>query len=588
MRNKWITALGGLLLALTTLVMPTLPTPSAAAAPAPWHWVRVRDYVHVDPYGYYSIREFCPSGYTAITGGLELPIHSRVRRGDEYRFDDGAGSSWFVTFENTSQFHGDAWVVAECVLTSDLPPMSHNFVQVPATGQYNTAGATVSCLNEGEVVLTGGASWSNVNTRTLSVNGAGPDGRSWHAEGSNSVKNALLAVEVYCVDPAAVPGYVKVEYHQPEEFSWQASVTCPTGKRVLHGGSPDSVFASYPNLNRWTATGSTDYVAYDAVVRAWCVDAGVPTVTSFSATPGPEGTLTSDVFAGFTMDATDPAGFAYPGFRCSLDNSAPTTCYEPWYEPLADGPHQFVVFPQTPDGRLGPTITYRWTIDSAAPTVTTPGLAKISLTTPTIAWKAADVGSGVETHQAKLWRARADGSVVDWSFPAGWDDLPGPRVKLPALAAGETQCVSVRATDLAGGSSAWSPPRCTSRPFDDRAIATTTASWTRLTGTTFWLETATQTSATGQRLRRPATTFAQVGVLATVCPGCGVVELALDGVKLARIALDKPAVAHQRVLLLPAGAVRTGTLTVTSVTTGKVVRIDGLITVRATTTPPPP
>lgn len=579
--------LGALLLAIAAILVPATPTPTANSAPAPWHWVRVRDYVHVDPHGYYSIREFCPNGYTAITGGLQLPIHSRVQRGDEYRFDDGSGSSWFVTFENTSPYHGDAWVVAECVLTSDLPAMSHNYVQVPTSGPYDVASATVSCLNEGEVVLTGGASWSNVNTRSLSTNGPGADGRSWHAGGINTTDNSLLAVEVYCVDPAAVPGYVSVDRLVSGEYSWEASVTCPPGTRILNGGSDAPVFASYPTLNKWTATNSTDYSAYDVRFRAWCVDAGEPTAGIEYGYP-PAGSTTSETWAGFFLFGSDPAGLPV-SLRCSLDGSAPSPCGEDTsYSSLASGPHEFVMFGQTPDGRTTALTTHSWTVDATAPSVTPPSVAKISLVNPVrVAWKATDTQTGIERYEAAIWRARADGTVTDWARPTGWDDLAAASVRLPALAAGETICVSVRARDGVGNDAPWTAPRCTSRPFDDRSVATTTGGWTRTTGTQYWQETATNTGAANQTLRRLNAHVTQVGVLATVCPTCGTVELGVAGTRVGRINLERSALAHQKVLVLPAFALRSGSLTVTSTTTGKSIRIDGVITIRTTATLPP-
>jgi hypothetical protein len=584
-KRRSMASLGALLLALAMVAVP--PAPPASAAPAPWHWVRVRDHVPIAPHGYYSIREFCPSGYTAITGGLQLPIHSRVQRGDEYRFDDGAGSSWFVTFENTSPYTGDAWVVAECVLTTDLPAMSHNYVQVPTSGDYGVAGATVWCLNEGEVVLTGGASWSNVNTRTLSTSGPGSDGRSWHAGGTNTTPNSLLAIEVYCVDPAAVPGYVAVERLVSGEYSWEASVSCPPGTRILNGGSDTAVFASYPTLNKWTATNSTDYSTYDVRFRAWCVNAGAPTIIGFLPSPGPDGAVTNDTHADFELDATDPAGFSELNFRCSLDNHAPVVCYGPYYPGLADGPHQFVTFAETPDGRLSPTITYRWTVDATPPTVQQPSLPRVSLANPVRAtWRATDATSGVARFEAAYWRAKADGTLTAWTQPSGWDSLSTPTVRLPNLAPGDTICVSVRARDQAGNVAPWTAPRCTSRPYDD-AVLTASSRWVRDTGTQYWLGTVSRTPTQSETLRRSNVRTRLVGIVATRCPGCGTVQVAVAGQSVGTINLEAATTQHQQVLLLPAFPLRTGAVVLTVATAGKSVRIDGLVTINYAATGPP-
>ena len=51
------------------------------------------------------------------------------------------------------------------------------------------------------------------------------------------------------------------------------------------------------------------------------------------------------------------------------------------------------------------------------------------------------------------------------------------------LASGYTCCVQVQAVDRGGNTSPWRPVRCTTRPVDDRGLATS-AGWSRLRGAT--------------------------------------------------------------------------------------------------------
>ncbi|KAA1418840.1 hypothetical protein F0U44_10165 [Nocardioides humilatus] len=578
MRNRTLTALGGVILALMAVVAP--PHPVATAAPAPWQWVRVFSDIAVAPNAYYSIPVYCPAGYTAITGGLELPTLSRLQRNAEYRLEDSGGSAWFVSFENFSGSSGTARVVAECARTSDLPAISHNYAEFTATGNQVWSGS-VNCLNPGEVVLTGGVDWSNVNTRYLWASGPLWSGEGWQAFGRNSVAGAKMGVEVYCVDPSQVPGYTRVEQTQIGVSNWETTVTCPLGTRILNGGTEEGYAnASYPHLNTWTATGQYSERTF---VRAWCVSAGSPTIAFNSPLP----TLTDAEYQSFAFIGNDPAGFP-TSFRCSLDGSSPTGCpglY--WVGPLSSGSHQLVVFNQTADGRQSAVLTHQWTVDLDPPSVSAPRLAQVTLADGEIArWAASDAVAGIDHHEAKYWRGRANGVTVDWTQPASWADLDSPLVRVPAMAAGDTLCLSVRAVDNVGHTSAWTTPRCTSRPYDD-ADLTASPGWTRVSNAAYWNGTMTRTGVLDETLHGPSAKSRQLGLLASVCPGCGSVVVKIGSTTIGSVSLDQPTSRNKQVLLLPAFAEKTGVLTLTSATSGKSIRIDGLVTIRRPAAGPP-
>ena len=561
----------------------TLQAAPASAAPAPWTWTRVVVPVAIDPYGFYSIRAFCPSGFTAITGGLDVPLSSEVYRNAEYRLDDESGSSWFIALENPSGTSGSANVIAECVQSSELPPMNRYAVDV-TRGSDGFAEGLVSCANAGEVVLSGGANWNNVNSRSISQSGPTWSGDAWIARGWNSVAGAKLTVEVYCVSAADVPGFERIELDQSQNGFWKTPITCPQGKRILNGGTQDhfgntSTYASYPSIITWTASGYHN--GSSTYLRAWCVAAGTPTVQITGATPGPEGTVTSYPNATFFFTGRDPAGFPNT-FKCSLDGSPAVTCVSGVsYGPLASGSHEFVVFNSTPDSRFSGPATYHWTVDTVSPTVTMKPLSVVTLNTSAVVqWVGSDQHSGIDHYQAAYWLAHADGTSTKWKLPTAWSDLASTSVRTPALAQGDSICVSVRAYDLAANVSPWTAPTCTSQPLDDRALSASSL-WTRETGSSDWLSTVTKTTAVNQTLNRAGVHLRRVGVLATVCPTCGAVAVKVGSTTIGDISLNASAIQHKRVLLLPGFAPQTARVTVRSVSSGESIMIDGLVVIQS-------
>ena len=396
---------------------------------------------------------------------------------------------------------------------------------------------------------------------------------------ASTTSRAPRCTQIYCVDPTQVPGFDRVE----TPLGDTNTLTCPAGTRILNGGSENGYAnTSYPNLNTWTTADNGPWNQGGAFARIWCVSAGAPSVAIAGAPP----TWTKQQHAQFSFVGGDPAGFPN-SFRCSVDGSAPTSCPSSHQVgPLGTGPHHLSVYNQTADGRTSPVATHHWTVDATPPTVTAPTIDPVSLGSPAeVTWTAADQHSGIWDYEAGYWLTAADGTTAGWVRPLGWRDLDWPAVRLPALAAGETICVSVRARDSVLNSSPWTEPRCTSRPFDDRSL-TAGVGWTRGSGAPYWKKTITTTTGARRTLSRSGVQLDRVGVLVTRCPACGIVDVFIDDVKIRRINLERASTTHKDVVFLPSFAPRTGTVKITSVTSDKSVRIDGLITVRTTDTVP--
>jgi hypothetical protein len=117
-------------------------------------------------------------------------------------------------------------------------------------------------------------------------------------------------------------------------------------------------------------------------------------------------------------------------------------------------------------------------------------------------------------------------------------------------------------------------------------VLTATAGWTRATGSAYWQNTVSRTTASNETLTRSNVSLNRVGVLATVCPGSGSVIVKVGATKIGTISLDAPTRATRRVKLLPAFGDQTGLVRLRSATTGQEISIDGLVAIQGTSTGP--
>ena len=106
------------------------------------------------------------------------------------------------------------------------------------------------------------------------------------------------------------------------------------------------------------------------------------------------------------------------------------------------------------------------------------------------------------------------------------------------------------------------------------------------TGSAYWLQTVTNTTESGRTLKRAGVTSRRVGIVASTCPGCGVVEVKVGTTTIGSIDLKTDTTKHQQILLLPGFSRVTATITVRSVSSGKKIRIDALVGIQRTTGPP--
>jgi hypothetical protein len=167
----------------------------------------------------------------------------------------------------------------------------------------------------------------------------------------------------------------------------------------------------------------------------------------------------------------------------------------------------------------------------------------------------------------------ADGQEGHWKLLAGWQHARQRPVTLSQLVPGSTYCLSVRAHDALDVATAWSPPTCTTRLFDDTALPSASP-WVVKTGYTgFYDDTATIASARGASIT-VAEPFHRAALLVYRCPRCGVLDVYAGATRLGQLDLDVPA-AMTGLHLWVSSRTNAKTLTFRVASSGRPVVIDG-------------
>ncbi len=191
----------------------------------------------------------------------------------------------------------------------------------------------------------------------------------------------------------------------------------------------------------------------------------------------------------------------------------------------------------------------------------------------TAAWAAKDNWSAVASvdvrYQSAAWNAATFGSPVAWknATTAGSATFAGRP--------GRTYCLSARARDAIANVGPWSSQRCTTIPVDDRTL-TASSGWKRLLGSDYFQRTFTSTSQKGAQLTLVGVRVRRLSLLVATGLSNGTVKVLFNGVSLGQFSLARPA---KKRLIIPVKTfttVKTGTLKLVVVSSGKLVRIDGV------------
>jgi hypothetical protein len=190
-------------------------------------------------------------------------------------------------------------------------------------------------------------------------------------------------------------------------------------------------------------------------------------------------------------------------------------------------------------------------------------------------YTASDSGSGVASYDVRYTTSSATSGFTPWVLPASWQSTTSTQLASPYLAPGQALCFSVRARDVAGNTSAWTSGRCVSRAYDDRVL-TPSAGWSRVWQQPLYGGSALRTAGYGVTASTGTVSVRRIVVLAATCPTCGAVAVYSGGQLVGKLSLVS-STSVRRFLSLPLTELRTGVVTVRSVTSGKPVLVDALV-----------
>lgn len=248
---------------------------------------------------------------------------------------------------------------------------------------------------------------------------------------------------------------------------------------------------------------------------------------------------------------------------------------EQWFNRAGDLAHAQVVTIST----AGQTVTgINQAIDDVAPTavLTAPTAVSTLASTVTLTWTASDAGTGAQTYDVRYRRAAWNGNLpTTYVAPAALQGRT-TRSAAVAVAAGFEYCFQVRARDKVRNVGAWSAQRCIGSPLDDRSLAISSG-WSRAASSSFYKGTYTSTTKLNASMTLAGARFARVGVVVTKCPTCGTVGVYSGNTLLGKINLAASTTMRKVVVLLPKVSLRTATITVKILSSGKPVQVDGLL-----------
>jgi hypothetical protein len=189
-------------------------------------------------------------------------------------------------------------------------------------------------------------------------------------------------------------------------------------------------------------------------------------------------------------------------------------------------------------------------------------------------WSGSDTESGVASYDVRWSRARYTGGFGRWVYRSSWQRTTATSKGLRA-ASGYDYCFSVRGRDKAGNVSAWTAPRCTAVPIDDRTLAASRG-WIGKRGPGYFAGTFRTTKLYGATLTSRTARIQRIGLLATRCPECGTVGVYLNGALVGEVSLKSATTEPSALILLPSFSLRTGKVTIKTLSNDKTVSIDAI------------
>ena len=223
-------------------------------------------------------------------------------------------------------------------------------------------------------------------------------------------------------------------------------------------------------------------------------------------------------------------------------------------------------------------------VDATAPTVpvlAAPTARFQKATSFQVTWSSTDNGAPLGGFNGGTYylRVRSANSTTAAFAPHTWwlKATPSKQGTFAGVK-GVTYCFSAMARDKSGNVSAWSAERCTAVPHDDAPMLAS-AGWTRVASgaSGYYANSYSASTTSGARLTMNNVRAKRLGLLVTKSPTAGTIQIAWNGTVLREVSLTATTTATKSLIqLTPFASVQTGTVTVTVVSSGKRVEIDGL------------
>jgi len=223
--------------------------------------------------------------------------------------------------------------------------------------------------------------------------------------------------------------------------------------------------------------------------------------------------------------------------------------------------------------------SYCTEVDGIAPKAVTLRIGdRVTLISPTtVRWAYTDETS-VATYDVVYKTAAAGAAFGQWMYPAAWQNTQITSIAwAPRL--GLDECFMVRARDVLGNLSAWSPQLCTVAPQDDRAlISSSGGTVTRGTSTLAFQGTTSTLLKSGAYLTKTAEAGVRIALVTINGPGHGKVDVYHANIKVGTVSLAATTT-QRKVTWLPITPFRTGAIKLVSTSTAPAV-IDGVAFLR--------
>lgn len=205
-------------------------------------------------------------------------------------------------------------------------------------------------------------------------------------------------------------------------------------------------------------------------------------------------------------------------------------------------------------------------------TVTAPGAQVISKVFD-VKWSAVDALAGTKSSDVIASSSAWNSATFTPAAVVG-ADLTSGSLQVDALL-GRTYCYEVQAVDKFDNLGQRSAKRCTTVPLDDKALAG--SGWNRQTKYGQFRSTWTTTSTKGRILTRTGIKAKRLALVANRVSNGGVVEVRWNGTLVRTISLKGTAATKKVYPIATWATVRSGTLQIKVVSSGRAVRIDGLV-----------